>query len=108
MALAEFPPGRELPVHDARARLLDLHFEVRDAIAEVIEAPTTARQVALQRAVFAFIAAARLVADEPPAPVQQLGDALSALDRAGTTDDVQRAVDGIRRAFFDLSTPLLG
>jgi hypothetical protein len=98
-----------LPVHDARARLLDLHFAVRDAIAAVIEAPTTAAQVALQRAVYAFVAAGRLLgADDLPGPIEALRDALAALDRARTREEVQRAADRLRRAFFDTSQRLLG
>ena len=98
----------------ARSQLIDLHFEVRNAIAELLAAPTVAARVTLQRAMHRFLATERALASRGDLGSQvdiaerraQLIDRLERLDAARDQTALFEAVESLRRTFLQLCHPL--
>ena len=98
----------------ARAQLIDLHFEVRNAIAELLAAPTTAARVSLQRATHRFLAAERALAGRGDLGSHvdvaerraKLIDRLELLDAAKDRTALFQAAESLRRTFLELCHPL--
>lgn len=95
--------------------LVDLHFEVRNAIAEVLSAPTAAGRVALQRSIHRFLAAERALGAlgqgvAGRAQLEQhraeLLDGLRQLDAAADRAALFGAAESLRRTFLHLCEPL--
>ena len=101
-------------VRSARSQLIDLHFEVRNAIAELLAAPTVSARVSLQRAMHRFLAAERALASRGDLGSHvdvaerraQLIDRLELLDAARDRTMLFEAVESLRRTFLELCHPL--
>lgn len=106
---------RHGPARDAKSQLTDLHFDVRNAIAEVLASPTSTGCGALRRALHRFLSAERTLAsigesvfdqDEIDARRAQLLHDLDLLDAAGDRDRAFRAAETLRSRFLELCHPL--
>ena len=103
------------PSRSARLQLIDLHFEVRDASAELLSTPSGTARVCLQRAIHRFLAAERLFASMDEAVISgadfeaQRADLLAGLERldaARTVDELYDAAADLRHSFLRLCEPL--
>ena len=99
----------------AKTQLIDLHFDVRNAIAEVLATPTSAGRLGLRRALDRFFSAERTFASigesvidqaEVEAARAQLLRSLQMLDTAADRDGVIRAAEPLRSTFLALCHPL--
>ena len=99
----------------AKSELLDLHFEVRNAIAEMLASPTSAHRVTLQRAIHRFLAAERTFANLGEGVISQLDverrraellRGLQALDAQPDLTGLFGAVESLRHTFLELCYPL--
>ncbi len=105
---------RNEPDRSARSQLIDLHFEVRNAIAELLAEPTVATRVTLQRAIHRFLAAERALAGRGDLGAQldvaerraRLIDHLEVLDAARERTALFQAPESLRRTFLELCHPL--
>jgi hypothetical protein len=107
--------SRRRPGRSAQAQLIDLHFEVRNAIADVLAAPTSASQLALKRALDRFLAAERTFASIGESAIEQAGLAarradllhcLQLLDAAEDRDRAFAAAASLRSTFLSMCHPL--
>ena len=99
----------------AKTQLIDLHFDVRNTIAEVLAEPTSAGRLALRRALDRFFSAERTFASigesvidqaDVEAAREQLLRSLQMLDTAAHRDGVRRAAESLRSTFLALCHPL--
>ena len=99
----------------AKAELIDLHFEVRNAIAEVLNSPTSSARVGLRRALHRFLAAQRRLAGMGEAVAGQLDlaerreqilQSLQRLDAARDRDTFFRTAESLRGSFLEMCHPL--
>ena len=98
----------------AKTQLIDLHFDVRNAIAEVLAAPSAGR-LSLRRALDRFFSAERTFASIGESVIDQadveaararLLRSLQMLDTAADRDGVIRAAEPLRSTFLALCHPL--